>query len=460
MIAAGNGCANRQNGAMGAFPEIPQASVILGEEARESYRTDESHLRGSLPLAVVKPRGPEALRELVRRAQAEGFALVPRGAGTGKAGGCVPTGRSVVVDLSEWPGEIQISRPDMTLKAPVSALLKDVKAAATAHGLFYPPDPNSWDQCAFGGSLATNAGGPGACKYGMTRHWVLALDALMADGEIHTFGIATVKNNAGPALAQLLVGSEGIFGLILNATVRLIPAPAERLTLLLPARDWHALLDLPASLVGAGLLPSAFEFWDPEVLDLLRRYGPEEARRMPGEGLALLEFDDPGCASDAFLERVMELLGPVSEDLQSATDARQREALWAVRRQTSVVLKERFPRKVSEDIVVPRSQVRAFFQGAEALKLPLVTYGHLGDGNLHVNFLGAGEAPPEQMEGHLMDLFRLCLRLGGTLSGEHGIGLAKREAFLALSDPYQIEALRALKRALDPAAIFNPGKVI
>lgn len=445
---------------MGLFPELPQASVIVGPEAVEAYRTDESHLRGPLPLAVVKPRGPEALRELVRRAVSEGFSLVPRGAGTGKAGGCVPTERSVVVDLNEWPGEIQISRPDMTLRAPSSALLKEVKAAASAQGLFYPPDPNSWDQCAFGGSLATNAGGPGACKYGMTRHWVLAVEALMADGEIHNFGIATVKNNAGPALAQLLVGSEGIFGIILGATVRLLPTPAEHLTLLLPARDWHSLLELPSLLVGAGLLPSAFEFWDPEVLELLRRHGPEEARRMPGEGLALLEFNDPGCGSEAFLERLLELLGPVSEDLQSATEARQREALWAIRRQTSVVLKECFPKKISEDIVVPRSQVRAFFEGVEALKLPLVTYGHLGDGNLHVNFLHAGDCSASEMDAHLMNLFRLCLRLGGTLSGEHGIGLAKREAFLALSDPYQIQALRSLKKALDPNAIFNPGKVI
>jgi glycolate oxidase len=443
---------------MDALNQIPDATVLLLDEQKEPFRHDESHLVGPQPLAVVKPHGPGALRQLVRLAKAEGFGLVARGAGTGKAGGCVPRSRSVIVDMSEYPGDLRISHADMTLSAPASAMLKDVKAAALAEGLFYPPDPNSWDQCAFGGSLATNAGGPCACKYGMTRHWVLAVDALMDDGELHTFGIATVKNNAGPNLAQLLVGSEGIFGILTGATVRLIPKPKQVLTLLLPVGDWHALLDLPAVLVGAGYLPSAFEFWDPAVLRLMREFGPEEAKRMPGEALALLEFDDPDCHEDTFLEGILEVLGDEAEHLQSATDARQREALWAVRRMTSVVLKERYPKKVSEDIVVPRSQVRAFFEGAAGL--PLVTYGHLGDGNLHVNFLAAGETEPAELEQQLAELFRLCLKLGGTLTGEHGIGLAKRDAFLSLMDPYHVEAVRRLKRALDPCGIFNPGKVV
>ena len=158
------------------------------------------------------------------------------------------------------------------------------------------------------------------------------------------------------------------------------------------------------------------------MLELLRRHGPEEARRLPGEALALLEFDDPGCTSDPFLNRVLEALGPAGEHLQSATETRQREALWAVRRQTSVVLKERFPRKVSEDIVVPRTALRAFYQGVAQRGLPLVSYGHLGDGNLHVNFLAAGETEPGVLEGQVMDLFRLCMDLGGGLTGEHGSG--------------------------------------
>lgn len=445
---------------MEALGRIPDARVLVESELLAAFRTDESHVQGPLPLAVVRPRSAAALRELVRLAKAERFHLVPRGAGTGKAGGCTPLERSVIVDLADWPGEIRVSHQDLALWAPASALLKDVKAAALAQGLFYPPDPNSWDQCGFGGSLATNAGGPCACKYGMTRHWVLAVDALMADGEIHRFGISSVKANTGPNLGQLLVGSEGIFGLILGATVRVIPTPRQRLALLLPARDWHQLLELPGELAAAGFVPSAFEFWDPAVLEDLRRFGPESARRLPGEALALLEFDDPDCDTEAFLDRLLEVLGPLGDDLQVGSDERQREQLWAIRRQTSVHLKERFPKKVSEDIVVPRSQVKAFFEGLVALQLPTVTYGHLGDGNLHVNLLAAGETEPEELNRQLLSLFRLCLDLGGTLSGEHGIGLAKRDAFLQLSDPYHIEALRALKRALDPEAIFNPGKVI
>ncbi len=439
---------------------LPEATVIRDPSDLEAYLRDESHVRGVLPLAAVKPHGPAALRELVRRAKAEGFGLVPRGAGTGKAGGCVPTPRSVVVDFSAWPGELSVSPQDLCLRAPASALLRDVKAATAAHGLFYPPDPNSWESCALGGTLATNAGGPNACKYGMTRHWVLAVDALLEDGEVHTFGIPSVKANAGPNLAQLLVGSEGIYGFIVGATLRLTPAPREFTTLLLPVRRWSDLLDLPGRLFAAGFLPSAFEFFDPAVLAELRAHGPEEARRLPGEALAILEFDERGCTSDAFLEALLDLLGPLADGLEVAADERQRQAIWGVRRLTSAFLKERHPRKVSEDIVVPRSRLAEFFEGLERLGLPAVTYGHLGDGNLHVNLLAAGETDPAVVESQVLALFRLAVSLGGTLSGEHGIGLAKREAFLALADPAQLRALRALKAALDPCGIFNPGKVI
>ncbi len=439
---------------------LPEATVISAADLLESYRRDESHVIGDLPLAVVKPHGPAALRELVRLAKAEGFGLVPRGAGTGKAGGCTPLGPSVVLDMGEYPGAIRVSRPDLCLWAPASAMLKDVKAAALAERLYYPPDPNSWDQCAFGGTLATNAGGPGACKYGMTRHWVLALDALMDDGAIHTFGIPSVKCNTGPNLAQLLVGSEGIFGIIVGATVRLIPEPAQRLTLLLPMERWHDLLDLPGQLVGAGYLPSAFEFWDPAVLQDLRAHGPEQARRLPGEALALLEFDDRDCQSEPFLDGLLEALGPLAEHLQSATDARQREALWSVRRMTSSHLKERYPKKVSEDIVVPRSRIREFFRGLEAMALPTVTYVHLGDGNLHENLLTAGSTEPRELARQMMALFELAVGLGGAISGEHGIGRAKRDAFLRFADTYLLEGIRAIKRALDPEGIFNPGKVV
>jgi FAD/FMN-containing dehydrogenase len=445
---------------MDLFSGLPEATVILAPGDLEPYRRDESHVIGVTPLAVVKPHGPLALRELVRRAKTEGFGLVPRGAGTGKAGGCLPTDRTVVVDFSAWPGELRVSPQDLCLSAPASAPLRDVKAAAEAMGLFYPPDPNSWESCALGGTLATNAGGPNACKYGMTRHWVLSVDALLEDGEIHTFGIHSVKANAGPALGQLLIGSEGIFGFILGATLRLTPQPREHVTLLLPVKRWEDLLDLPGGLSAAGFLPSAFEFFDPAVLAELRAHGPEAARRLPGEALAILEFDERGCASEAFLEGLLDVLGPVADGLEVASNERQRNGIWAVRRMTSEFLKERHPKKVSEDIVVPRSRLREFFSGLDGLRIPAVTYGHLGDGNLHVNLLAAGETDPALLDHQLLDLFRLAMSLGGTLSGEHGIGLAKRDAFLALGDPAQIRTLRAIKRALDPQNIFNPGKII
>lgn len=443
------------------FPKsIFEAIVITKDELMEAYRRDESHILGDVPIAVVKPQSPKALRELVRLAKTEGFGLVPRGAGTGKAGGCTPMNRNVVVDMSIYPGEIVVSQPDLCLRAPASAMLKDVKAAASTVGLYYPPDPNSWDICTFGGSLATNAGGPVSCKYGMTRNWVLSVQALMDDGELHTFGIPSVKCNTGPSIEQLLVGSEGIFGIIVNATVRIMPKPHQLLTLLLPVKRWRDLVDLPDKLVGAGYLPSAFEFWDPAVMRDLRAFGPEMARRMPGEALALLEFDDHNCQSDSFLEDLLDVLGPLSDDLQIATDTHQKEALWAVRRITSTHIKDRYPKKVSEDIVVPRSRISEFFDGIETMGLPIITYGHLGDGNLHVNLLEAGDTEPSILEDQLLSLFELCIRLGGAISGEHGIGNAKKGAFLKLMDPYHIHIVKAIKQALDPCKIFNPGKII
>ena len=434
--------------------------MLQDPEALEPFRRDESHLLQPAPRAVLRPRSPRALKSLVALARSEGFGLVPRGAGTGKAGGCLSAGPSLVVDLGAWPGAIRISKPDLCLSAPCSAWLRDVKGAADAAGLFYPPDPNSWQFCAFGGSLATNAGGPNACKYGMTRHWVLSVDALLADGEIHTLGIASVKANAGPALAQLLVGSEGIFGMILGATVRLIPRPVEHLTLLLPVDRFEDLIELPGTLCAAGFLPSAFEFFDPAVLAELRAHGPEEAKRLPGEALALLEFDDRGCTSETFMAGLLDLLGPLAAHLRMASDARQREDLWAVRRMTSAFLKERHPKKVSEDIVVPRSRLKAFFEGLAALRIPAVTYGHLGDGNLHVNLLAAGEAEPAELDAQLMALFRLAVSLGGTLSGEHGIGLAKQRWWPLAVSPESRALHRAIKRALDPRGILNPGKFL
>ncbi len=438
---------------------LPDSRVLRNPAQTSEFTHDESHVRGPSPRAVVKPRSAAALRELVARAGDEGFTLVPRGAGSGKAGGCVPSLGSIVVDLSDWPGEIQVNTANLTLSAPASAPLAAVRERADAQGLWYPPDPNSWPLCSFGGSLATNAGGPNACKYGMTRRWVLSVDALMADGEVHRFGIDSVKQNTGPNLAQLLVGSEGVFGMILGATVALLPRPREHLTLLLPLPDAALLPGLPARLFAAGLVPSALEFWDAAVLADLRAHGPDDARQLPGEALVLLEFDDPGCSHAGFIEPLLDALGPLADTAQLATTGVQREALWAIRRTTSVHLKQRFPKKVSEDVVVPRDRLPEFFARLATLDARTVSYGHLGDGNLHVNLLHAGELDGAALDAALDPLFALCIELGGALSGEHGIGLAKREAFLTHSDPFTIKALRGIKQALDPKGVFNAGKV-
>ncbi|MFO0042950.1 MAG: FAD-binding oxidoreductase, partial [Pseudomonadota bacterium] len=217
---------------------------------------------------------------------------------------------------------------------------------------------------------------------------------------------------------------------------------------------------LPAHHRAAGPLPTALELWAAAVLADRRAHGPDEARRLPGEALALLEFDDPGCTHAGFIEPLLEALGTLAAQAELATTGAQREALWGVRRMTSVHLKQRFPGKVSEDVVVPRDRLPEFFTRLAALDARTVSYGHLGDGNLHINLLHAGELDAESLEAALDPLFMLCVELGGTLSGEHGIGLAKREAFLRHADPFAIAALRGIKQALDPKGVFNAGKVV
>lgn len=445
---------------MDIFNKINEATIITDKQILQSYCHDESHITGALPLAVIKPRSLDAIYNLVQIAKQEGLGLIARGAGTGKAGGCLAIQRDIIIDMTDYVGQIYVSKSDLCLTAPASYILKDVKKAALDHGLMYPPDPNSWDICTFGGSLATNAGGPCSCKYGMTRNWVLSVDAIMDDGKVHSFGISSVKCNTGPSFSQLLVGSEGIFGIIIGATVRLIPKPNNLLTLLLPVEQWYDLLDLPSKLFSAGYLPCAFEFWDPDVIHNLRLNGPEVARRMPGIALALLEFDDPDCQSEAFLNGLLDVLGPLADYLQLAMDAKQRAAIWSIRRITSTHIKEFYPKKISEDIVIPRSNIKTFFTSIKEMSIPIVTYGHLGDGNLHINLLEAGNIDINILECQLNDLLKLCIDVGGAISGEHGIGLAKKEAFIKFTDPYHIKSLQSIKYSLDPNCIFNPGKII
>lgn len=442
------------------FNEIPDARIIEGPEDLERYRRDESHFQGILPSACVRPRSAKALKALVTLAEQEGFSLIPRGAGTGKAGGCVPhQAASILVDFSDWPGAIELHPGTMTLSAPCSASLADIKSTADQAGLFYPPDPNSWTMCSFGGSLATNAGGPNACKYGMTRDYIVSVDALMSDGHVHRLGIEARKDNAGFNLAQLLIGSEGTLGFIVHATTRLIPKPTKILTLLVGCEDVSSLLTLPVLFTLKGLQPSAIEYFDATVLSELRLNGPTVAQRLKGNVFAIIEFDHDGCSDGSFMETLSETLIPALE-FHLAADARQREELWNLRRLTSVLLKERYPHKISEDITVPKHRLPEFFDRLHTLPDPCVSYGHLGDGNLHVNFLNSQGRSIESFSASILALFQLTKELGGSLSGEHGIGLAKRDAFLTLTDPYVIESMRRIKKALDPKGIFNPGKII
>jgi glycolate oxidase len=333
-----------------------------------------------------------------------------------------------------------------------------------ARGLFYPPDPNSADICSIGGNVACNAGGPRALKYGVTRNYVLGLEVVLPTGQVLNVGKQTLKHVTGYDLTGLIVGSEGTLGVVTKAVLRLLPYPPAVETALVLFQDVHVAARVLTKLMAEGHQPRTLELLDHHALDAVRKKSPGQLPEGAG-ALVILETDGPD-AERAFgdLGRMAErCLAEGALDVQVAQDAAERKRIWAPRNILSESLRETAEAKVSEDIVVPRSKIPAMVEAAERIAretgVRVATYGHAGDGNLHVNVLFARDDRPAA-EQAVSAVIRAAVELGGTLSGEHGVGLTKRD-FLPLEHPPEKIALqRALKHTLDPNGILNPGKVL
>ena len=442
------------------------AEVIVA--ATEGYARDDGAMGPFPPGLVVRPRARAEVAELVRLCLDAEVPLSPRGAGTGTVGGCLADHGGVVLDLSGLGAILDVDERSLLATVEPGVITGELQAAVEARGLFYPPDPASLRRCSIGGNIATNAGGPRACKYGVTGAFVLALDAVTGAGAEITVGHRSLKGVTGYDLAHLLVGSEGTLAVTTAATLRLLPRPAAAFTLLASFADEDAAAAAVLRCLHAGLRPAALELADRTCAKVLVE-GGELAVPVPAESGALLwvEVDGDEAGLDAALRAAAARCREAGAlAVEIAGDAATRERLWEVRRALSYALRARWPRKVSEDVAVPIGRLPELCAAARAIgarhQIDTASFGHAGDGNLHVNFLydPAGDpGSPARVERAVAELFAQAVALGGTLSGEHGIGLAKRP-YLPLEQPAEVRALQlALKRAWDPRGILNPGKI-
>jgi glycolate oxidase len=442
--------------------KIGEHKIVDDPDLLAELSKDESHAAPCMPDLAVRAGCAEDVLATLELAEKHGVPVVARGGGTGKSGGAIPAHGGVVLDLRRVNRIVEIDRENLVTVAEPGVITGALQAAVEAEGLFYPPDPNSLETCTLGGNAAHNAGGPRAFKYGVTREYVLgARVALMGGRELRT-GRRTVKGVAGYDLTALLVGSEGTLGVFTELTLRLVRNPPSLATLLVRMPDEVAAGRAVARIVADGLVPRVIELMDAVAVDTLRAAGAGGVPESTG-ALLLIEVDglDAACVErDASrIAALADAEGAV--EVLMARHGGEREKLWAARRSLSDALKKRARFKVSEDIAVPRAAAPRLLVGlraiAERRRVLVPTYGHAGDGNYHVNVLWDDEG--FDAEPVLAEIFGLALSLGGTITGEHGVGLTKR-AYLGMElDPASIALQKELKRAFDPKGLMNPGKI-
>jgi glycolate oxidase len=440
----------------------PGISLAADADVRASYAGDESDVAACLPDLVVRARSQEDVVAALRVASERGVPITPRAAGTGKSGGCVPIEGGIVLSLEAMSRIEEIDAADSVAVVGPGVVTGALHEAVESIGLFYPPDPNSLTTCTLGGNIAENAAGPRTYKYGVTRDWVLGLTVVTGDGSVLELGTRTHKGVTGYDLVSLMVGSEGTLGVVTRATLRLVPKPEGIVTLVALLRSTSQIATAVSTLASHGVSARCLELFDERTLDLVRSDAPFQ---VPPDARALLlvELDGDAAALEPAMERTGGLLTDVGADVLVAKNGTDRERLWAVRRELSRALRRSARSKISEDVVVPRSKLGALIDASarigEKHALRSASYGHAGDGNLHVNFLWDEPSEEVRVRAALEDLFAEVMALGGTLSGEHGIG-ASKSAWLAREQAPSVVALQQrIKSLFDPRGILNPGKI-
>ena len=445
------------------------ASVLSNAESIEHYSHDETEDLSFFPEVVVKPGTSQEISAIMKLAHGNKIPVTPRGAGTGLSGGALPTHGGICLSIERLNRIIEIDERNLQVTTESGVITQVLQEAVEAKGLFYPPDPASRGSCFIGGNIAENSGGPRALKYGVVKDYVLNLEVVLPNGDIMWTGANVLKNATGYNLTQLMIGSEGTLGIVTKAVLRLIPLPTEKLTMLAPFRSAENACAAVSAIFRKGITPSACEFMERDAI----LYTMQHAKtvQLPiGDGIEahlLIEVD--GFRKDVLMDdseriaNVLEAFG--AGEVLFAESAEEQAGLWALRRKVGEAVKSHSIYK-EEDTVVPRAELPKLLKGVKEIGrkygFQSVCYGHAGDGNLHVNIL-RGDMADEKwnitVKDGIREIFALTKSLGGTISGEHGIGLVQKEFMDIPFTSAEIELMKSIKRVFDPNNILNPGKM-
>ena len=443
---------------------LPDSQVMTELADRYSYSFDAS-FGEYLPEAVVQAKNKQQVVYILKIANQFGVPVYPRGQGTCLSGGPLPVKGGMVLDLSQWPSMIDVHPDDLTVVVSPSALTANINQAAEEHGLMYAPDPSSAHVATIGGNLAENSGGPRGLKYGVTKDFVLGLEVITPEGEIMRTGGQTIKNVTGFDLTKLIVGSEGALGVITEATLKLVPKPPAVQTILAVFDDVRKAGEAISKTLTSGILPSKMEFMDQACIQAVEDF---KSAGLPvhAKALVIIELDGHPEALEVERELVLKIMKRIGATETVIPQTEEEAArIWQSRKQVSPAIAQIKPTKVSEDATVPRSKIPDLIDRLQEIKekyeVEVVVFGHAGDGNLHPNVLcdKRDQEEMKRVEQAVGEIFEAAIELGGTLSGEHGIGTMKAPFLESELGPVGIDMMKRIKGSWDPNGIMNPGKI-
>ncbi|PHR47369.1 MAG: FAD-binding oxidoreductase [Fluviicola sp.] len=435
----------------------------------EKYAHDETEDLKFPPHIVIKPKSVEQISAIMRFCNSEKIPVTPAGARTGLSGGALPVKGGVLMSMEKFNKIISIDENNHQITTEPGVITQDLQEAVKEKGLFYPPDPASKGSCFIGGNVSENSGGPKAVKYGVTADYVLNLEVVLPNGEIIWTGANVLKNATGYNLTQLIVGSEGTLGIITKIVLKLIPHPTHDLLMLVPFYDAAVACEAVAAIFKAGITPSGLEFMERDALTWTLKYIPDIQLKVKDNHAAHLLIEVDGFEEDVLMrscEKISEVLEQFETDeILFAESQAQKDSLWEVRRKVGEAVKAHSIYK-EEDTVVPRYELPQLLTGVkligEKYGFKSVCYGHAGDGNLHVNII-KGELSDEQWNNELpkaiREIFQLTIKLGGTISGEHGIGYVQKNYMDIPFSKTSLSLMENIKKLFDPHGILNPGKI-